>query len=415
MPEFDHATHPRTVSHEELEPTGRPLAPDLRADLERGLRHDLGHIRVHDDATSGASARDVEARALTVGAHIVLAPGQVDTDLPAGRAVLAHEAWHSLQQAGHAGSGTATPGHERQADAAAASVLTGAAPPAVTPAPVAVQRQGSGEVRLAEHKAEVLARRPIKYTEARAANERYARGFGFATALATAGGGRFAQLGTLWNKGAYDAFADAVASLQFDFNLPERDIDGILGPTTWWRIAGLGEAMAAIQKVTNPDSERLCYLATKERLLRGTQLATGGPLSLPEGATKPVFETILATHEWKMDDVPQVYRGTGAAGALVYAGLGEFVAEADVWNGGLKPGAAMQVWRSRAAYDLLQVGRVTLKGGRTRAIRSDDADFFGTSFVFVRYEGDKMVVRHFGGTETHKKSDFAVWIAANAK
>lgn len=412
MPGFDRASHPATTGRADAPSTGQPLDPDVRADLEHGLRHDLSHIRVHDDE---AAAHQVQARALTVGPDIVLAPGQVDTDLPEGRAVLAHEAWHSLQQTRHGGQGSATPTHEGQADAAAASVLTGAAPPAVTPAPLTVQRQGFGDVRLAEHKAEVLARRPIKYTQAKAANERYARRFNFGTALATAGGGRFADLGALWTKGEYDAFADAVASLQFDFHLPERDIDGILGPTTWWRIAGLGEAMAGIEEVTNPDSERLCYMATKERMLRGTQLATGRPLSLPAGATKSVFETILATHEWKMADIPQVYRGTGAAGALVYAGLGEFVAEGDVWDGGLKPGAAMQVWRSRKAYELLQAGSVTLKGGKTRPISSDDADFFGTSFVFVRYEGDKIVVRHFGGTETHKKSDFAVWIAANAK
>jgi hypothetical protein len=412
MPMFDRAMQPPSAYRKDLQSAGRPLPPDVRADLEHGLRHDLGHIRVHDDE---AATRHVEARALTVGSDIVLAHGRVDTDLPEGRSVLAHEAWHSLQQARSGGVGTATPAHERQADAAAASVLTGSAPPTVTPAPVAVQRQGFGEVRLAEHKAEVLARRPIKYTQAKVANERYARRFHFGTALAAAGGGRYARLGTLWTKGEYDAFADAVASLQFDFGLPERDIDGVLGPATWWRIAGLGEAMAGIEAVRNPDSERLCYAASRERMVRGAQMATGRRFSLPEGATTSVFETILATHEWRMADIPQVYRGTGAAGALVYAGLGDFVPEADIWNGGLRPGAAMQVWRSRAAFELLQAGSVTLKGGKTRPITSTDADFYGTSFVFVRFQDNKIVVRHFGDIETHKKSDFEVWVAANAR
>src|SRR5690349_8788246 len=102
-------------------------------------------------------------------------------------------------------------------------------------------------------------------------------------------------------------------------------------------------------------------------------MATGRALALPEGATRSIFEIILATHEGRMADIPQVYRGTGAVGALVYSGLCEFVPEADIWNGGLKPGAAMQLWGSRKAYELLQAGSVKLMGGKTRPIVNSDA------------------------------------------
>ena len=40
-----------------------------------------------------------------------------------------------------------------------------------------------------------------------------------------------------------------------------------------------------------------------------------------------------------MLDVGEMYRGAGAAGALVYAGLGTFVGDEEMWTGGLQPGA----------------------------------------------------------------------------
>jgi Domain of unknown function (DUF4157) len=75
MAGFDRANRPAAAGREGPAPTGRPLARDVQAYLERGLQHDLAHIRVHHDAASGAAARDAEARALTVGPDIILAPG----------------------------------------------------------------------------------------------------------------------------------------------------------------------------------------------------------------------------------------------------------------------------------------------------------------------------------------------------
>lgn len=197
---------------------GRPVEPALRRDLEHGLGHDIGAVRVHDDAAAAASARRHGAAAVTVGHDIAFAPGRHDPDLPRGRTLLAHEVWHTLQQ-GAADPGTpASPGHESQADAAAAAMLTGTSPPTVRAARLSVQRQ-SGEVKLAEHKAEVLARRPIRYTDAKASNQAYDKRFGFGTTLAAAAGGRYRALADRWTAGRHDAFADAVAGLQFDLNL----------------------------------------------------------------------------------------------------------------------------------------------------------------------------------------------------
>jgi hypothetical protein len=331
--------------------------------------------------------------------------------LPEGRALLAHEAWHSIQQTRHGGGDGATrrtSGRRPQRP----RPLSPARPACVRPAPVTVQRQGFGEVRLAEHKAEVLARRPIRYTEAKAENERYARRFAFDTALATAGGGRYAGLAGLWKKGDYNAFADAVASLQFDFGLPERDNDGILGPTTSWRIAGLGPAMASVQ-VVNPDSEKLCYMATRSgcsAVRRWRPVARWRSRKAQRGQSSRSFSP-PTRGGW-----PTSRRSTGEPARRRPGVLGPVR---------VRPGGRhlerRQARRRDAgvgepqAYELLQAGSVKLKGGKTRPIVKTDADFYGTSSVFVKYEGKAIVVRHFGRTETHKESDFEVWIAANTK
>jgi hypothetical protein len=115
-------------------------------------------------------------------------------------------------------------------------------------------------------------------------------------------------------------------------------------------------------------------------------------------------------------DVDEQYRATGAAGALVYSGQGTFVSEADIWAGKLQTGAAMQVWAYKDSYDLLRKGEFTEKDGKTRPIKKGDANFLGTSYVFLRYDdttNEKLLVRHHSGVEWVSKSDWAVWVAAN--
>ena len=61
-------------------------------------------------------------------------------------------------------------------------------------------------------------------------------------------------------------------------------------------------------------------------------------------------------------------------------------------------------------------GRVHREDGKTRAIKKGDANFLGTSYVFLRYDdktNDKMLVRHHSGVEWVSKTEWAVWVAAN--
>jgi hypothetical protein len=280
-----------------------------------------------------------------------------------------------------------------------------------------------GDVRLVEHKAEVLARLKLDLAKAKKRNRAYAAlptpkapsAIGWGNRLESVPGAE--HLAALWKAGRHDEFAHAVAELQLDLGFPERDVDGVLGPGTWGRMAGIGEATATIEKTVLEGSVRLCYEATEERMRRGHRVATGKPLELPEGATKREFERIIATPTEGLRSLGEEYRGAGAAGALVYAGLGEFVPEAEIWSGGLRPGATLQVFEHKQAYDLLRRAGDKRKNKLWQRL-GDTAFFSGTSYVFVRYDtktNEKMLVRHFGRLEWVSKREWAVWVAANPR
>lgn len=72
---------------------GVPLEAPVRRDFEGPLRADFADVRVHTDPSAAASARDVGARAYTVGNHVVFGPGGYP-----GRRPMAHELTHVLQQ-----------------------------------------------------------------------------------------------------------------------------------------------------------------------------------------------------------------------------------------------------------------------------------------------------------------------------
>ncbi len=77
---------------------GEPLDAATRAFFEPRFGHDFGQVRVHTGARGAASAAAVNALAYTVGHHIVFAPGQFAPGTAAGRALLAHELTHVVQQ-----------------------------------------------------------------------------------------------------------------------------------------------------------------------------------------------------------------------------------------------------------------------------------------------------------------------------
>lgn len=135
----------RSAVHQVLRSAGRPLAEDVRAEMEARLGADFSGVRVHEGAAAARSADEVSARAYTSGEHIVLGRGGGD------KHTLAHELTHVIQQRSGPVSGTdhgdglsvSDPGDrfERAAEANADRVLSRALPR--TGGPAAPPRGGS--------------------------------------------------------------------------------------------------------------------------------------------------------------------------------------------------------------------------------------------------------------------------------
>lgn len=81
-----------------LRSAGLPLAPPLRARLERAMRTDLGSARLHTDATAARIAAGHRANAVTLGRDIFFAAGRFRPETPVGFALLVHELTHVRQQ-----------------------------------------------------------------------------------------------------------------------------------------------------------------------------------------------------------------------------------------------------------------------------------------------------------------------------
>lgn len=139
---------------------GRPLAPALRQAMEPLLGHDFSQVRIHSDGGAAAAAAGRGARAYSVGPHVVFGAGGFRPGTPAGRALLAHELAHVVQNRGRLPSGAppAEVGHgvaEREARQAARAALLGLAAPRLSALPPAIRLQPTslGAVPEVERKA----------------------------------------------------------------------------------------------------------------------------------------------------------------------------------------------------------------------------------------------------------------------
>ena len=86
------------VASDVVRTPGRALDAESRAFFEPRFGIDFGRVRIHHDAAAATAAAAVSARAYTVGNHIVFASGQFAPTTDSGRALLAHELTHVLQQ-----------------------------------------------------------------------------------------------------------------------------------------------------------------------------------------------------------------------------------------------------------------------------------------------------------------------------
>jgi hypothetical protein len=90
---------PATV-RQTLNTPGRPLEPVVLREMESRFGHDFSRVRIHDGPAAAQSARAVSARAYTVGPQVVFGDEGYRPHTPSGRALLAHELAHTVQQSG---------------------------------------------------------------------------------------------------------------------------------------------------------------------------------------------------------------------------------------------------------------------------------------------------------------------------
>ncbi|KAK1177578.1 DUF4157 domain-containing protein [Streptomyces sp. NBS 14/10] len=143
---------------------GQPLDTDVRTDMETRLGADFSGVRLHTDSAAHESAKEVGARAYTVGENVVFQRDSYDPASHQGRTTLAHELTHVMQQRSGPVDGTEAAGgirvsdpsdrFEQEASANAERAMTAPAPapapaPAEAPVPAPsaapVQRQAADE------------------------------------------------------------------------------------------------------------------------------------------------------------------------------------------------------------------------------------------------------------------------------
>jgi hypothetical protein len=74
------------------------MDPSLARDMGQRFGQDLSHVRIHSGAAAEQSARDVNARAYTVGNNIVFGAGSFAPNTQDGQRLIAHELTHVMQQ-----------------------------------------------------------------------------------------------------------------------------------------------------------------------------------------------------------------------------------------------------------------------------------------------------------------------------
>lgn len=124
---------------------GRPLEPASRRRMEQRFGRDFSRVRVHSDAQADEAAAAVDAKAYTVGQHIVFAAGRYAPHTPLGERLLAHELAHTVQQGEQRPAQSLRIDERGEADAARAAAAVAGGQPVGDAGPAlgaAIQREG---------------------------------------------------------------------------------------------------------------------------------------------------------------------------------------------------------------------------------------------------------------------------------
>ncbi len=81
--------------------SGRPLDMTARSYMESRFGYNFGNVMVHTDSQATEVARNLNAKAFTLGSDIVFGSGQYEPGTAEGDRLLAHELAHVVQQGGY--------------------------------------------------------------------------------------------------------------------------------------------------------------------------------------------------------------------------------------------------------------------------------------------------------------------------
>lgn len=95
-----HASEKTESYTSSLQGEGKPLSHQEKSFFESKLSADLSAVRLHHDSNAAASAKDMNAKAYTMGNNIVFGSGYYNSNTNEGRRLLAHELTHVMQQQG---------------------------------------------------------------------------------------------------------------------------------------------------------------------------------------------------------------------------------------------------------------------------------------------------------------------------
>ena len=86
------------VVGEAINSASKPLAEDTRSFMENRMGYDFSNVKIHTGSIATKSAQSINALAYTSGNNIVFNEGQYAPDTKSGKALLAHELTHVVQQ-----------------------------------------------------------------------------------------------------------------------------------------------------------------------------------------------------------------------------------------------------------------------------------------------------------------------------
>ena len=216
------------IVNDVLRSPGKALDAGTRSFMEPRFGQDFSQVRVHTDNKAANSARAVNARAYTVGQHVVFGPGEFAPDTTGGRHLLAHELTHTMQQKElmHLSASDISmkePSHlEHEAETISSSVISGRSLTLPSQSPTAVvQRTPWGDEKYAD--AERLSGSASKYNKsaelfmlARYQEQRGDHHVAISPDM-SAGSATFAPIESLAEKGASDEVRRMIRAMKTDF------------------------------------------------------------------------------------------------------------------------------------------------------------------------------------------------------